>query len=102
MAKDKKLILLVLDGFGISPATQGNSTYRAKTPNFDRIFAQYPYTALRAHGSEVGLQWGEMGNSEVGHVNLGAGRVVLQESTRITESIRSGKFFENKALVDAA
>lgn len=99
---DKKLILLVLDGFGLSPAVQGNATYRAQTPNFDKIFAEYPYTALLAHGAEVGLQWGEMGNSEVGHTNLGAGRVVLQESTRITESIRTGEFFENEALVNAA
>ncbi len=102
MADRKKLILLVLDGFGLSPATAGNAIYKATTPNLDRLVAHYPYTALRAHGVEVGLQWGEMGNSEVGHSNLGAGQVVLQESTRITQAIKDGSFYQNETLLAAA
>ncbi len=94
----QRLILMVLDGFGLSPATRGNATYMAKTPNLDRLIAEYPYTALTAHGAEVGLSWGEMGNSEVGHMNLGAGRVMLQEATRISNAITTGTFADNEAL----
>ena len=97
----QKLILMILDGFGLSPATRGNATYLAKTPNLDRLLSEYPYTGLTAHGAEVGLSWGEMGNSEVGHVNLGAGRVVLQEATRISDAIASGDFYKNEVLIAA-
>ncbi len=97
----QRLILMILDGFGLSPATRGNATYQAKTPNLDRLVAEYPYTAMTAHGAEVGLSWGEMGNSEVGHMNLGAGRVVLQEATRISDAIATGEFYTNEALVAA-
>jgi 2,3-bisphosphoglycerate-independent phosphoglycerate mutase len=97
----QRLILMILDGFGLSPALRGNATYQAKTPNLDRIVAEYPYTAMTAHGPEVGLSWGEMGNSEVGHMNLGAGRVVLQEATRISEAITTGDFYINEALLSA-
>ncbi|MBI4032465.1 2,3-bisphosphoglycerate-independent phosphoglycerate mutase [Candidatus Berkelbacteria bacterium] len=89
---------MVFDGFGLSPATKGNALYAAKTPTLDRLVAEYPYVALTAHGTEVGLRWGEMGNSEVGHLNLGAGRVVLQEVTKIFDAIETRQFFENQVL----
>ncbi|MBI2590125.1 2,3-bisphosphoglycerate-independent phosphoglycerate mutase [Candidatus Berkelbacteria bacterium] len=101
-AKEKpKAILIILDGFGLSPITKGNAIYQAKTPNLNRILASYPYTALRAHGTEVGLRWAEMGNSEVGHLNIGAGRVVEQDVTKIFHSIDDRKFFDNRPLREA-
>lgn len=99
--KNKKLALIILDGFGLSPAIDGNAIYRAKTPNLDRIISQYPYIALRSHGSEVGLDWGVMGNSEVGHTHIGAGRVIFQESSKISADIKSRNFFSNPILLDA-
>lgn len=97
----RRVTLLVLDGFGLSPATTGNALYEAKTPTLDRLVAEYPYVALTAHGTEVGLRWGEMGNSEVGHLNLGAGRVVLQEVTKIFDAIETREFFTNETLKSA-
>ena len=90
-----------MDGFGINPDKTGNAIAAAKKPNLDRIFAENPMTAIGASGMDVGLPDGQMGNSEVGHTNIGAGRVVYQELTRITKSIRDGEFFENPALVGA-
>ena len=97
----KPLILIIMDGFGVNPDKKGNAVLAAKTPNLDRIFSTYPYTTIGASGMDVGLPDGQMGNSEVGHTNIGAGRVVYQELTRITKSIRDGDFFENPALTGA-
>ena len=96
----KPLILCILDGFGIAPE-EGNAIFAAKTPNLDRIFSENPTTAIGASGMDVGLPDGQMGNSEVGHTNIGAGRIVYQELTRITKSIKDGDFFENEALLSA-
>ena len=93
------LMLCILDGFGWVPGeTYGNAIVAAKTPNLDKLFAIYPYTTIGASGMDVGLPDGQMGNSEVGHTNIGAGRIVYQELTRITKSIQDGDFFENEAL----
>ena len=98
----KPLLLCILDGFGWVPdETYGNAVVAAKTPNLDRLFAQYPHTTIGASGMDVGLPDGQMGNSEVGHTNIGAGRIVYQELTRITKDIRDGGFFENPALAGA-
>jgi len=96
----KTLLLCILDGFGIAPK-EGNAIEAANTPNLDKIFAENPSVAIGASGMDVGLPEGQMGNSEVGHTNMGAGRVVYQELTRITKSIKDGDFFENEALVKA-
>lgn len=93
--------LIILDGFGKNPQTEGNAIAQAKTPNLDALFAKYPNTTLQASGLAVGLPEGQMGNSEVGHLNIGAGRVVYQELTRITKSIKDGDFFENPAFLQA-
>ncbi|MDY5016235.1 MAG: 2,3-bisphosphoglycerate-independent phosphoglycerate mutase [Eubacteriales bacterium] len=97
----RPITLIIMDGFGINPDKTGNAIAAAKKPNLDRIFAENPMTAIGASGMDVGLPDGQMGNSEVGHTNIGAGRVVYQELTRITKSIRDGEFFENPALVGA-
>ena len=95
------LILIIMDGFGMNPDDYGNAIHAAKTPNLTRLFADNPFTTLGASGMDVGLPDGQMGNSEVGHTNIGAGRVVYQELTRITKSIRDGDFFDNEALRSA-
>jgi 2,3-bisphosphoglycerate-independent phosphoglycerate mutase len=103
--KVKPAVLLILDGWGMSDKTEYNAIAAAKKPNWDRLWARYPHTGLRTSGSAVGLPAGQMGNSEVGHLNLGAGRVVYQEYTRVSRSIRTGSFFSNLTLtgaVDAA
>lgn len=98
----KTLLLCILDGFGWVPnETYGNAIVSAKKPNIDRLFAEYPYTTIGASGMDVGLPDGQMGNSEVGHTNIGAGRIVYQELTRITKAIADGDFFENEALAGA-
>ena len=98
MAKSP-LMLCILDGFGWVPdETYGNAIVAANTPNLDKLFASYPYTTIGASGMDVGLPDGQMGNSEVGHTNIGAGRIVYQELTRITKAIQDGDFFENEAL----
>lgn len=100
MAK-KPIALIILDGFGLNDAVEGNAIKAAKKPNIDKYFANYPHTILYASGMSVGLPEGQMGNSEVGHTNIGAGRVVYQELTRITKSIDDGDFFSNPALMGA-
>lgn len=101
MAK-RPLLLCILDGFGWVPQeTYGNAIAAAKKPYFDKLFASCPFTTIGASGMNVGLPDGQMGNSEVGHTNIGAGRIVYQELTRITKSIADGDFFENEALVSA-
>ena len=96
----KPLILMILDGFGIAGA-DGNAIKAANKPNIDRLFAENPVTEIGASGMDVGLPDGQMGNSEVGHTNIGAGRVVYQELTRITKSIQDGDFLANEALCNA-
>ena len=92
---------MILDGFGIAPAGPGNAVAKAYKPNLDEIFSKYPHTQLKASGLAVGLPEGQMGNSEVGHLNIGAGRVVYQELTRISKAIDDGVFAGNAALNDA-
>lgn len=94
----KPVMLMILDGFGIAPKSEGNAVSLAKKPNFDRLIEKYPNSQLQASGLEVGLPEGQMGNSEVGHLNIGSGRIVYQELTRITKAIADGDFFENEAL----
>lgn len=100
MAKSP-IALIILDGYGLNEATEGNAIKAAKQPHIDSYFADYPNTILYASGMSVGLPDGQMGNSEVGHTNIGAGRVVYQELTRITKSIDDGDFFSNEALMGA-
>ncbi len=92
------LLLIILDGFGIGEKSDSNAIFKAKTPNIDRIFASYPTTSLEASGLSVGLPEGQMGNSEVGHTNIGAGRVVYQDITYINKSIKDRSFYENNEL----
>lgn len=96
----KPLVLMILDGFGIAPA-EGNAIAAAKKPNLDMLFSKYPLTSIGASGMDVGLPEGQMGNSEVGHTNIGAGRIVYQELTRITKSAQDGEMPENPALKNA-
>ena len=99
---NKKLtMLMILDGYGYNPETDGNAVYAAKTPVMDKLLESCPHTLINASGLNVGLPDGQMGNSEVGHTNIGAGRIVYQELTRITKSIEDGDFFENDALLKA-
>ena len=97
----KPLVLMILDGFGYSESDYGNAIRAAKMPNLDRIKAESPMTIIGASGMDVGLPDGQMGNSEVGHTNIGAGRIVYQPLTRITKAVRDGEFFKNAALVSA-
>lgn len=97
----RPVVLCIMDGFGNNPSEYGNAIKAGKTPNLDKLMAEYPMTYIGASGMDVGLPDGQMGNSEVGHTNIGAGRVVYQELTRITKSIQDGDFFENEALVGA-
>ena len=97
----RPVMLMILDGFGINPNEKGNAVKAANTPNFDRFMKEYPNTVIHASGMDVGLPDGQMGNSEVGHTNIGAGRIVYQELTRITKAIGDGKFYQNPALVAA-
>ena len=96
----KPFVLMILDGFGIAP-TEGNAIAAAKHPNMDKIFAENPHTQIGASGMDVGLPDGQMGNSEVGHTNIGAGRIVYQELTRITKSAQDGDMEKNQALLKA-
>ena len=99
MAK-KPTVLMILDGFGLNDKTEGNAVAQANTPNIDRLMQTYPWAKGNASGLAVGLPDGQMGNSEVGHMNMGAGRIVYQELTRITKEIEDGDFFKNQALLD--
>ncbi|WP_085521352.1 2,3-bisphosphoglycerate-independent phosphoglycerate mutase [Tuberibacillus sp. Marseille-P3662] len=93
--------LIILDGYGERNETYGNAVAQANTPNFDRLWDQYPHATLRADGKNVGLPEGQMGNSEVGHMNIGAGRVVYQSLTRVNMSIESGDFFDKDTFLEA-
>lgn len=94
-------MLMIMDGFGENKDTYGNAIAQAKKPGLDKLFSSYPKTSLQACGLAVGLPEGQMGNSEVGHLNIGAGRIVYQELTRITKEIEEGSFFDNTALNQA-
>ena len=98
MKADQPTLLLILDGWGQAPASEGNAVTTARTPNLDRALAGYPSGRLACSGEAVGLPEGQMGNSEVGHLNLGAGRVVYQDIVRISRSIRDGSFEANEVL----
>ncbi len=97
----KPVALIIMDGFGYNKDVKGNAIAESKTPNLDRIKKEYPNTLINASGLDVGLPDGQMGNSEVGHTNIGAGRIVYQDLTRITKSIKDGDFFTNKVLCEA-
>ena len=97
----KPTVLMILDGYGLNDKKEGNAVYLAKTPVMDKLMAEYPFVKGNASGLAVGLPDGQMGNSEVGHMNMGAGRIVYQELTRITKEIQDGDFFKNEALLSA-
>lgn len=97
----KPTALLILDGWGYSEDTEFNAIHHAKTPVWDKLWSENPHTLLRCSGAEVGLPASQMGNSEVGHLNLGAGRVIYQEFTRISRAIKTGSFYSNNTLTSA-
>ena len=97
----KPAVLLIMDGYGLNERKDHNAVYEAKTPVMDKLMKEYPYVKGYASGLAVGLPDGQMGNSEVGHMNMGAGRIIYQELTRITKSIEDGDFFNNEALMSA-
>jgi 2,3-bisphosphoglycerate-independent phosphoglycerate mutase len=101
MQPKKPLVLLILDGWGYREERDSNAILQANTPVMDKLWAEYPHTLISGSGLDVGLPDGQMGNSEVGHVNLGSGRVVYQDFTRITKAIQDGDFFTNPVLVEA-
>src|SRR5436305_7150753 len=100
--RPRPFVLVILDGWGINPRKEGNAIAMARTPNIEKLAREWPHTAVRTSGEAVGLPEGQMGNSEVGHQNIGAGKRVLQDYTRVSESIRDGSFFQNPALLKAA
>ncbi|MBJ6360812.1 2,3-bisphosphoglycerate-independent phosphoglycerate mutase [Paenibacillus sp. GCM10012307] len=101
MTAPKPVALIIMDGFGLRDNVHGNAVAQANKPNYDRYLANFPHTTLTACGEAVGLPEGQMGNSEVGHLNIGAGRIVYQDLTRITKSIREGDFYENETILGA-
>jgi 2,3-bisphosphoglycerate-independent phosphoglycerate mutase len=100
-ATPKPLVLIILDGFGHSDSTEYNAIHAARTPVYDQLRATQPHSLISGSGMDVGLPDGQMGNSEVGHMNLGAGRVVYQDFTRVTKAIRDGEFFDNPVITAA-
>ena len=101
MNRPKPVVLIILDGFGIAPSSRANAISLAKTPNFDKYASNYPIMPLSASGEAVGLPWGEMGNSQVGHLSLGSGLIPYQYLPRITKDIISKDFFKNEGLLKA-
>jgi 2,3-bisphosphoglycerate-independent phosphoglycerate mutase len=99
--RPRPFVLIIMDGWGINPRKEGNAIALARTPNIDKLAREWPHTAIRTSGEAVGLPEGQMGNSEVGHQNIGAGKRVLQDYTRVNESIKDGSFFQNPALLKA-
>src|SRR3989338_9839741 len=97
----KPVVLVVLDGWGVANAYAGNAISRSKTPNLDSYVAKYPAMLLTASGEGVGLPWGEAGNSEVGHMNLGLGRIIYQDLPRVNRAIADQSFYKNKVLLQA-
>lgn len=98
MNRPRPLALIIMDGFGLNENKKGNAISAARTPNLDKLMREYPMTTIDASGEAVGLPEGQMGNSEVGHLNLGAGRIVYQDYTRISKAVRDGSLFDNKVL----
>src|SRR5689334_11558756 len=101
MSRPKPVVLIILDGWGINPNPEANAILQAETPTLDRLYETCPNTQLDASQIDVGLPEGQMGNSKVGHQNMGAGFVVYQELTRLDKEIAEGKFFENPVLQGA-
>ena len=99
--RQKPIVLCIMDGYGLNERADHNAVAEAKKPVLDKLMKEYPYVRGNASGLAVGLPEGQMGNSEVGHLNMGAGRIVYQELTRITKEIQDGDFFKNTALLDA-
>ena len=99
--RPRPMALIILDGWGYSEKVEYNSILAANTPVWDKLWERYPHTLIRTSGAAVGLPADQMGNSEVGHLNLGSGRVVYQEFTRVSRAIRTGSFFNNRTLTDA-
>ncbi len=97
----KPVVLMILDGYGLNEKAEANAVAQGKTPVMDKLMKECPFVRGNASGMAVGLPDGQMGNSEVGHLNMGAGRIVYQELTRITKEIQDGTFFENPALLKA-
>lgn len=95
---ERRVILIILDGWGLAPSSRGNAISLAETPNFDYYWTKYPHLKLAASGESVGLPRGQIGNSEVGHLNIGAGRIVFQDLPRISNAVKDKTFFDNKAL----
>jgi 2,3-bisphosphoglycerate-independent phosphoglycerate mutase len=100
MIKKRPILLMILDGYGLNEKKEGNAIAAAHTPYMNRLFSIYPHSILAVSGESVGLPEGQMGNSEVGHLNIGAGRIVYQDLTKITKSIQDGDFFRNRTLLD--
>ena len=100
-ANRQPLVLVILDGWGQTPNQEGNAIFSVATPNFDQLLSYFPHAQLHASGQEVGLSWGEPGNSEVGHLNLGSGRIIMQDLPRIDKTIEDGTFFSNRELLEA-
>ena len=97
----KPVVLMVLDGYGLSDHKEGNAIAMANTPVMDKLMAECPFVKGAASGLAVGLPDGQMGNSEVGHMNIGAGRIIYQDLTRITKAIEDGEFYKNEELLAA-
>ncbi len=100
--KTRPVVLLILDGWGVAPPSDGNPVFAAQLPNFNKYIKNYPAMTVLASGNEVGLMWGQMGNSEVGHLNIGAGRVYYQTLLRINREITNGDFFKKEVFLSAA
>src|SRR6204780_3718487 len=99
--RPKPIVLTVLDGWGYRAETKGNAIALARKPNYDRLLRDFPNTLIQTSGPSVGLPEGQMGNSEVGHMNMGAGRIIHMDITRVDESIANGTFFQNGLLLAA-
>src|SRR6476646_4211774 len=99
--RPKPLVLTILDGWGFAPPSKANAISLARKPNYDRFLSEYPNTLIHTSGRYVGLPTGQMGNSEVGHLNIGAGRVVYMDISKIDVMIEDGQFFTNAALMQA-
>src|SRR3989344_4067694 len=97
--KSPLVVIVILDGWGLAPESKGNAITLAKTPNFDKLWASYPHTSLLASQEAVGLPKGEVGNTETGHLNIGAGKIVYQDLARVNQAISSGGFFTNDAFL---
>src|SRR5258708_8487957 len=97
--RPRPFVLIIMDGWGINPRKEGNAIALANTPNIDRLAREWPHTAVKTSGAAVGLPEGQMGNSEVGHQNIGAGKRVLQDYTRVSDPIPDCTFFQNPPLL---